>query len=60
MDQACATADRGLALMHGNALPGRMRSRLGDFYRDLTALAPDSGTAREWKDRYRSEWSQAR
>ncbi|AYN37328.1 hypothetical protein DUI70_6835 [Streptomyces albus] len=37
-----------------------MRSRLGDFCRDLITLSPDSRTAREWTDRYRSEWSQAR
>ncbi|MFI5756423.1 XRE family transcriptional regulator [Streptomyces sp. NPDC051569] len=60
VDQACATAEQVFALMTGNPLPGRMRSYLGDFYRDLTTLAPDSGTAREWEDRYRSEWSQAR
>ncbi|WP_340559463.1 hypothetical protein [Streptomyces sp. GSL17-111] len=60
VDQACATAEKVFVLMRGNALPGRMRSRLGDFYRDLTTLAPDSITAREWKDRYRSEWSQVR
>lgn len=60
VDQACATTEQVFALMTGNPLPGRMRSYLGDFYRDLTTLAPDSGTAREWEDRYRSEWSQAR
>lgn len=60
VDQACATAEQAFTLMDGNAPPGRMRSRLGDFYRDLTTLAPDSGTAREWMDRYRSEWSLAR
>lgn len=60
VDQACATADQVFVLMRGNALPGRMRSYLGDFYRDLTTLASDSSTAREWKDHYRSEWSQAR
>jgi hypothetical protein len=60
VNQGCATAEKVFVLMHGNTLPGRMRSYLGDFYRDLTTLAPDSSTAREWKDRYRSEWSQAR
>ncbi|MFC8517486.1 XRE family transcriptional regulator [Streptomyces sp. NPDC057257] len=60
VDQACATADQVFALMAGDPLPGRMRSYLGDFLRDLITLAPDSGTAREWEDRYRSEWSQAR
>ncbi|MFF3765294.1 XRE family transcriptional regulator [Streptomyces sp. NPDC001922] len=60
IDQACATAERVFVLMEGATLPGRMRSRLGDFCRDLITLSPHSGTAREWKDRYRSEWSQAR
>ncbi|AXK37817.1 XRE family transcriptional regulator [Streptomyces armeniacus] len=59
-DQACATAAQVFTLMDGSPLPGRMRSRLGDFYRELTTLAPGSVTAQEWKDRYRSEWSQAR
>lgn len=60
VDQACVTADRVFALMTGDPLPGRMRSYLGDFLRDLITLAPGSSTAREWEDRYRSEWSQAR
>ncbi|MGD9485136.1 hypothetical protein WDH52_18105 [Streptomyces sp. TRM70308] len=60
VDQACGTADRVFALMAGDPLPGRMRSYLGDFLRDLITLAPDSATAREWEDRYRSEWSQVR
>ncbi|MCW5253497.1 hypothetical protein [Streptomyces sp. SHP 1-2] len=59
-EQACATADEVFTLMAGDPLPGRMRSYLGDFLRDLITLAPDSTTAREWEDRYRSEWSQAR
>ncbi|MEU6244070.1 hypothetical protein [Streptomyces sp. NPDC047024] len=60
VDQACATADRVFSLMDGNDLPGRLRSRLGDFCRDLITLSPNIGVAREWNDRYRSEWSQAR
>ncbi|HET9382975.1 MAG TPA: hypothetical protein VFP69_19405 [Streptomyces sp.] len=60
VDQGCATAEQVFTLMHGNALPGRMRSYLGDFYRDLITLAPDADVAREWQDRYRSEWSRAR
>ncbi|WP_335979914.1 helix-turn-helix transcriptional regulator [Streptomyces sp. CA2R106] len=60
VDQACATADQVFALMAGDPLPGRMRSYLGDFHRDLITLAPDFATAREWEDRYRSEWSRAR
>ncbi|MEV5596265.1 XRE family transcriptional regulator [Streptomyces sp. NPDC052496] len=60
IDQACATAEKVFALMEGVPLPGRMRSFLGDFYRDLISAAPDTDIAREWKDRYRSEWSQNR
>nr|WP_202486202.1 helix-turn-helix transcriptional regulator [Streptomyces sp. SID4985] len=60
VDQACATAEGVFVLMQGDALPGRMRSRLGDFYRDLITLASTTGIAREWKDRFRSEWSQVR
>ncbi|MEV8451350.1 helix-turn-helix transcriptional regulator [Streptomyces sp. NPDC052095] len=59
-DQACASTAKVFALMRGNTLPGRMRSYLGDFHRDLITLAPGSGPAREWEDRYRSEWSWAR
>ncbi|MFJ8935341.1 hypothetical protein ACIRL0_06430 [Streptomyces sp. NPDC102365] len=59
VDQACATAERVFALMAGDPLPGRMRSLLGDFYRDLISLAPKAPIAREWGDRYRSEWSRA-
>ncbi|HEV7628358.1 MAG TPA: hypothetical protein VGO89_17825, partial [Streptomyces sp.] len=59
-EQACASAEAAFALMDGNPIPGRMRSRLGDFYRDLLNLAPDSPAAREWGDRYRSEWSRTR
>jgi len=60
VEQACATAEGAFALMDGDPIPGRMRSRLGDFYRDLLTLAPDAPAAREWGDRYRSEWSRAR
>nr|WP_324617479.1 MULTISPECIES: XRE family transcriptional regulator [unclassified Streptomyces] len=60
VEQACATAEKVFVLMRGTALPGRMRSYLGDFYRDLITLAPGSRAAREWGDRYRTEWSQAR
>ncbi|MFF3754581.1 hypothetical protein ACFYYH_29735 [Streptomyces sp. NPDC002018] len=57
IDQACATAETVFGLMSGSPIPGRMRSRLGDFYRDLITLAPDTTVAQEWGDRYRSEWS---
>ncbi|MGW7552373.1 hypothetical protein [Streptomyces rimosus] len=58
IDQACATAEQVFTLMEGSSLPGRMRSFLGDFHRDLVSAAPDVGVAREWKDRHRSQWSQ--
>jgi tetratricopeptide (TPR) repeat protein len=59
IDQACATASTVFELMSGNPIPGRMRSLLGDYYRELITLAPDAGVARERGDRYRSEWSRA-
>lgn len=59
VDQGCTSASEVFELMSGNPLPGRMRSLLGDFYRDLITLAPDALVAREWGDRYRSEWSRA-
>ncbi|MFE1171746.1 XRE family transcriptional regulator [Streptomyces sp. NPDC058773] len=57
IDQACGTTEKVFALMDGTPLPGRMRSLLGEFHRDLIMLSPDANTAREWQDRYRSEWS---
>ncbi|NUS90374.1 MAG: helix-turn-helix transcriptional regulator [Streptomyces sp.] len=59
IDQACATASTVFELMAGQPIPGRMRSLLGDYYRDLIALAPDASVAQEWGDRYRYEWSRA-
>lgn len=59
VDQACATAENVFSLMSGSPIPGRMRSLLGDYYRDLITLAPKANAAREWEDRYRSEWSRA-
>ncbi len=59
IDQACATASTVFELMAGHPIPGRMRSLLGDYYRDLITLAPDAGVAREWGDRYRTEWSRS-
>ncbi|OUC91313.1 hypothetical protein CA983_39865 [Streptomyces swartbergensis] len=59
IDQACSTASTAFELMAGTPIPGRMRSLLGDFYRDLITLAPDAGIAREWGDRFRSEWSRS-
>ncbi|MFD8725474.1 hypothetical protein ACFV2H_47945, partial [Streptomyces sp. NPDC059629] len=59
IDQGCTSASNVFTLMSGHAIPGRMRSLLGDFYRDLITLAPDASVAREWGDRYRVEWSRA-
>ncbi|MGY0057225.1 hypothetical protein ACWY4P_11765 [Streptomyces sp. LZ34] len=59
IDQACATASTVFGLMAGHPIPGRLRSLLGDYYRDLMTLAPDASVAQEWGDRYRSEWSRA-
>ncbi|WP_335340838.1 hypothetical protein [Streptomyces qaidamensis] len=59
IDQACVTASTVFELMKGYPIPGRMRSLLGDYYRDLITLAPDAAVAREWGDRFRAEWSRA-
>ncbi|MET7900787.1 hypothetical protein ABZS86_04655 [Streptomyces sp. NPDC005355] len=59
IDQACATASTVFELTAGYSIPGRLRSLLGDYYRDLITLAPDASVAQEWGDRYRSEWSRA-
>ncbi|MER6998710.1 hypothetical protein [Streptomyces sp. NPDC000410] len=58
-EQACSTTEDVFRLMSGSPLPGRLRVQLGDFYRDLLTLAPSTQVAREWADRYRSEWSLA-
>jgi hypothetical protein len=57
IDQGCATAEQVFSLMDGHPLPGRLRSLIGDFYRDLLTAAPDAKSAYEWGDRYRAEWS---
>nr|WSZ99296.1 hypothetical protein OH820_29780 [Streptomyces sp. NBC_00857] len=43
--------------MSGNPIPGRVRSLVGDYYRDLITRAPDASIARERGDRHRTEWS---
>ncbi|MFI0899391.1 helix-turn-helix domain-containing protein [Streptomyces sp. NPDC020983] len=59
VEQSCDTAASVFSLMATSPIPGRMRSLLGDYYRDLITLAPKSPVAREWGDRYRLEWSRA-
>lgn len=46
IEQFCATTSTVFDLMAGHPLPGRMRSLLGDYYRDLITLAPGAGIAR--------------
>ncbi|MEJ8662303.1 XRE family transcriptional regulator [Streptomyces sp. MS1.AVA.4] len=57
LEQACDTTAEVFAIMAGDPLPGRMRSLLGDFHRDLITRAPAATVAREWADRYRTQWS---
>lgn len=59
VDQACETTEAAFRLMSGAPLPGRMRTLLGDFHRDLFTLAPSATAAHDWADRYRTEWSRS-
>lgn len=56
-EQATATATAVFATMNGAPLPGRMRTLIGDFHRELFRLAPSTAYARDWADRMRDEWS---
>ncbi|MFF4371309.1 hypothetical protein [Streptomyces sp. NPDC001594] len=58
-EQACATTSAVFGLMADNPLPGRLRTMIGDFHRSLFTVAPSAQVAREWADRYRTEWSTA-
>jgi tetratricopeptide (TPR) repeat protein len=58
-ERATATAATVFQIMDGAPLPGRMRTLIGDFHRDLFRLAPSTAYARDWADRMREEWSQA-
>ncbi|WP_247201139.1 XRE family transcriptional regulator [Streptomyces scabiei] len=58
-EQATETATNVFTTMEGTPLPGRMRTLIGDFHRDLLRLAPSSPYARNWADRMRDEWSRA-
>ncbi|MFF3788260.1 XRE family transcriptional regulator [Streptomyces sp. NPDC001933] len=57
LDQAAATTAGIFPLLGGAALPGRLRTLLGDFHRDLITTAPNASVTREWADRYRTNWS---
>lgn len=56
VEQSCARAEEVFQLMDGHPLPGRLRSLIGDFHRDLLTKAPDSTAAVDWADRFRTEW----
>ncbi|MFE0921269.1 XRE family transcriptional regulator [Streptomyces nigra] len=58
-EQATNTAASIFTIMDGAPLPGRMRTLIGDFHRDLFRLAPSTTHARNWADRMRDEWSRA-
>ncbi|MFE7751386.1 XRE family transcriptional regulator [Streptomyces sp. NPDC057428] len=58
-EQATATAATVFTVMEGAPLPGRMRTLIGDFHRELLRLAPSTMYARDWADRMRTEWSRA-
>ncbi|MFC5904480.1 XRE family transcriptional regulator [Streptomyces zhihengii] len=59
LEQATTTAATVFTIMDGAPLPGRMRTLIGDFHRDLFRLAPSATYARDWADRMRDEWSRA-
>jgi transcriptional regulator with XRE-family HTH domain len=58
-EQATQTAASVFTIMDGTPLPGRMRTLIGDFHRDLYRLTPSTSYARDWADRMREEWSRA-
>nr|WP_167544120.1 XRE family transcriptional regulator [Kitasatospora sp. SID7827] len=57
VDLAVHTASSVFDVMAGDPLPGRMRTLLGDFHRELLTLSTNAPAAQEWGDRYRAEWS---
>ncbi|WP_327067859.1 hypothetical protein [Kitasatospora sp. NBC_01302] len=58
-EHATATAGSVFDLMTDAPIPARIRTLLGDFYRDLLSLAVTAPAAREWADRFRTEWSRS-
>lgn len=57
IEQGCARAEDVFRLMDGHPLPGRLRSLIGDFHRDLLTKARDSRAVDEWADRFRTDWT---
>lgn len=54
---ATDTAQGVIGLMAGLPQPGRIRTALGDFHRELLTLSATTPSAREWADRFHTEWS---
>lgn len=59
VELATSTAGRVFTLMSGAPIPGRLRTRLGDFHRELLTLPGNAPAAREWADQFRTEWSRS-
>ncbi|GAA1501460.1 hypothetical protein GCM10009760_64320 [Kitasatospora kazusensis] len=59
LELATKTAGSVFDLMTDAPIPGRMRTLLGDFYRELLTLSATTPAAREWADRFRTEWSRS-
>ncbi|MFE9251451.1 XRE family transcriptional regulator [Streptomyces sp. NPDC007088] len=58
-EQATSTAASVFTIMDGAVLPGRMRTFIGDFHRDLLRRAPSTTYAHDWAEHLREEWSRA-
>jgi tetratricopeptide (TPR) repeat protein len=57
VEQACLSAHQTVDLMEGDPLPGRMRTRLGEFHRSLIAASIRTPESDEWVQRATLEWS---
>ena len=57
VDQACLSGHRVFDVMGADPLPGRTRTVLGDFHRQLITTAPHAQATTEWTERARREWN---
>lgn len=57
VELSSATAESVFDIMDGVEIPGRMRTLLGDYHRDLLGRARSSAQTQEWTDRLRTKWS---
>lgn len=57
VDLATTSASSVFDIMAGTPIPGRMRTSLGDFHRDLVVRAAGTRQAQEWTERHHSKWS---